>query len=458
MSVLTIGPNNSRSIVLGSSICPTTVNSNLTVNNNLIVNSNICCQFPSFNSLRIGTGNWSQIGADITGSSGDTAGTSCAISSDGTIIAYGSPGYSPSGKVSIYKYINSVWTKLGTDISGISSENAGKSCAISSDGTIVCIGSPNWSTNIGRVRIYKYNGSIWQQLGLDISGNSSESSGYSCALSSDGTIVSIGSYSYSSSNSNTGRVRLYKYNGSTWQQLGLDISGNFVFEYLGYSCALSSDGTIVSIGSSNYSSSISQVGRVRLYKYNGSTWQQLGLDISGNFASENSGYSCALSSDGTIVSIGSPNWTTNIGRVRIYNLLGNTNITSNNFSTVNASFNNVSIASGLSVNGQVNATSFNSTSDYRLKENITYFSNDLNNYNFKNLKPCKYNFKNSSTTKLGFIAHEVQEIIPESVIGEKDGNIQTIDYSALTTVSILELQKLNKRVETLENILKINNL
>jgi hypothetical protein len=65
------------------------------------------------------------------------------------------------------------------------------------------------------------------------------------------------------------------------------------------------------------------------------------------------------------------------------------------------------------------ATSFNTSSDYRLKENV--------NYNFdattrlKQLKPARFNFISDENTIVdGFIAHEVQNIIPEAITGEKD--------------------------------------
>ena len=170
-------------------------------------------------------------------------------------------------------------------------------------------------------------------MGLDISGNqANEYSGYSVSLSADGTIVAIGSAYYNVTSTDEGRVRVYKYNNGTssWGQLGLDISGNQTNENSGSRVRLSADGTIVAIGSSNYdknggpANNNTDEGRVRVYKYNGTTWGQLGLDISGNQRSENSGNSVSLSADGTIVSIGSTGYDVteknNVGRTRIYKL------------------------------------------------------------------------------------------------------------------------------------------
>jgi hypothetical protein len=112
----------------------------------------------------------------------------------------------------------------------------------------------------------------------------------------------------------------------------------------------------------------------------------------------------------------------------------------------------------LVVFGRVTATTFNSTSDYRLKENIEYnVSLDITR-----LKPCYYNFVNDKEPKIGFIAHEVQEIIPEAVIGVKDCVDhdlivpQRIDYNVITAASIHTIQHLIKIIADLEN--RIENI
>jgi hypothetical protein len=62
---------------------------------------------------------------------------------------------------------------------------------------------------------------------------------------------------------------------------------------------------------------------------------------------------------------------------------------------------------------------FNDTSDYRLKENVDYDWNALTLVS--QLKPARFNFiKAPGKTKQGFLAHEVMDIVPGSVTGEKD--------------------------------------
>ena len=112
----------------------------------------------------------------------------------------------------------------------------------------------------------------------------------------------------------------------------------------------------------------------------------------------------------------------------------------------------------------VNASSvsYNTTSDYRLKENIAPMTGALEKV--AQLKPVTYTWKVNGSAGQGFIAHELQEVIPDAVTGEKDavnqdGTIkpQGVDTSYLVatlTAAIQEqqaiIESLTARIETLE--------
>jgi hypothetical protein len=122
--------------------------------------------------------------------------------------------------------------------------------------------------------------------------------------------------------------------------------------------------------------------------------------------------------------------------------------------------NNATQAGSITSNG-TSTTSYNTSSDYRLKENV--------NYNFdattrlKQLKPARFNFIGDiNKTVDGFIAHEVQEIIPEAIHGTKDqidseGKpvYQGIDQSKLTPILTKALQEAIAKIEILENRLTV---
>ena len=114
------------------------------------------------------------------------------------------------------------------------------------------------------------------------------------------------------------------------------------------------------------------------------------------------------------------------------------------------------------INTSGSGTSYVTTSDYRLKENVTPMTGALDK--IAQLKPVTYTWKIDGSDGQGFIAHELQAIVPDAVVGEKDavdkdGNIkpQGIDTSFLVatlTAAIQEQQTiindLKARVETLE--------
>jgi hypothetical protein len=96
------------------------------------------------------------------------------------------------------------------------------------------------------------------------------------------------------------------------------------------------------------------------------------------------------------------------------------------------------------------ATSFNTSSDYRLKENEVEISDGITR--FKQLKPYRFNFKsNAGQTLDGFFAHEVQEVVPNAVSGTKDGvEMQGIDQSKLVPLLSAALKEAIAKIETLE--------
>ena len=122
-----------------------------------------------------------------------------------------------------------------------------------------------------------------------------------------------------------------------------------------------------------------------------------------------------------------------------------------------------SLCGNISIDTSANTVSFNTSSDYRLKENVDYDFTALDRV--AQLKPARFNFiSDANTTVDGFLAHEVQDIVPEAIFGEKDavddeGNpeYQGIDQSKLVpllTKAIQEQQAiiddLKSRIETLE--------
>jgi len=105
---------------------------------------------------------------------------------------------------------------------------------------------------------------------------------------------------------------------------------------------------------------------------------------------------------------------------------------------------------------QSSSTSFNTSSDYRLKENVSYDFDATTR--LKQLKPARFNFiADADKTVDGFLAHEVSSVVPEAIHGTKDavdadGNpdYQGIDQSKLVPLLVKTIQELEARITTLE--------
>ena len=97
-------------------------------------------------------------------------------------------------------------------------------------------------------------------------------------------------------------------------------------------------------------------------------------------------------------------------------------------------------------------TQFNTSSDYRRKENVVSLTDGISK--LKQLKPYRFNFKdNPSVTVDGFLAHEAQEIVPHTVTGTKDqvSTSKDVESGIATTVGepIYQQMDLSKLVPLL---------
>ena len=97
-------------------------------------------------------------------------------------------------------------------------------------------------------------------------------------------------------------------------------------------------------------------------------------------------------------------------------------------------------------------TLYNSISDYRLKDNISPMTGALDTVNL--LKPVTYTWKDSNKPGQGFIADQLQSVMPDAVVGKKDavdekGNplYQAIDTSVLVATLVSAIQELNNKFD-----------
>ena len=277
-----------------------------------------------------------QLGTSIYGeNSNDRSGISVELSSNGSILAigarYNDGNGSNSGHVRVYKYSNSSWTQLGSDIDGeTSNDNSGYAISLNSDGTKLAVGAYGNDGNgnrSGHVRVYEYSNSSWTQLGSDIDGETADDlSGVSVELSDNGQIVAIGAFYNDGNGTNSGQVRVYKDVSGLWTQIGTDIDGSSIGEEAGTSISLSGDGFTLAIGAPRNSENASSAGEVRIYSFDGYNWIKKGQDLNGDAAGDYFGISVSLSNSGSILAVGAygnDDSGTDAGQVKIFEFNAN---------------------------------------------------------------------------------------------------------------------------------------
>jgi hypothetical protein len=95
------------------------------------------------------------------------------------------------------------------------------------------------------------------------------------------------------------------------------------------------------------------------------------------------------------------------------------------------------------------ATSYNTSSDYRLKEDLQDFEGlDM----ISNIPVYDFKWKADESRSYGVMAHELEEVLPQAVNGKKDAEeMQSVDYSKIVPLLVKSIQELKKEIEILKN-------
>ena len=121
----------------------------------------------------------------------------------------------------------------------------------------------------------------------------------------------------------------------------------------------------------------------------------------------------------------------------------------NSYSAAAVNFLNISGTSVGYIIANASATAYVTTSDYRLKQDLKQYNGlDLVN----SIKTYDYEWKIDNSRAFGVMAHELKEIIPYAVYGEKDGKeMQGVDYSKIVPILVKAIQELSAEIEELKN-------
>ena len=271
---------------------------------------------------------WSEITTALTPSDAegdDTFSTSCSLSEDGNVLAVGSPTWdggagNDQGAVYIFDKNGTSWTERTTALTPSDAgaiDRFGISCALSSDGTVLAVGAYLWDGGAGNdqgaVYIFDWNGSSWTERTTALTPSDASANvrfGTSCSLSSDGTVLAVGApYWDGTDDNNQGAVYVFDWNGSSWTErttalTATDAGQNRLF---GYSCSLSSNGNILAVGSPRNTGTN---GVMYIFDWSEGSWSERTNNLvpsdagAGDFFSG----SCSLSADGTVLAVGAPYW------------------------------------------------------------------------------------------------------------------------------------------------------
>ena len=238
---------------------------------------------------------WVQIGADINGEAfGDQAGLRLALDKDRLAVGarLNDANGQSSGHVRVFQYNSSTatWEQLGADIEGQEGEWLGESVALAGD--IVAVGADlnrEQGPNRGKVQVFRYTQGLWLQIDTDIVGDAdNDALGWSLDLSADGLTIVVGVQGAK-------HARVFKFQGSSWQQLGAKISSDSAFkDRFGFSTSLSEDGRFFAVGAPDGGEGR---GLVRVFQYDAmqNTWIQTGIDLKGEQVLDQFGWSISLS-------------------------------------------------------------------------------------------------------------------------------------------------------------------
>jgi len=259
----------------------------------------------------------------------DNFGTDVAISKDGSVIAVGAPlwdatGASDAGAVYVYVKPSGGWTTTSSEDAKLTRSSPysvtylGSGVAISDNGNTIVASAYMDPTDsgLGGAYVYQKPGSGWTSAtetaaltGSDVIG--SDRLGYGLAISGDGTVIALGAPYADEPDSNCGAVYVYDRSGSTWSSttethkvVRANPTGN---HYLGWSCALNEDGTILVAGRPGVNTSR---GFLSVFEDSGGTWSESKVLVlnSGFAANQELGDDVAISRDGSLIIAGVPGY------------------------------------------------------------------------------------------------------------------------------------------------------
>jgi hypothetical protein len=247
----------------------------------------------------------------LANSSNSYYGRKVAISNSGDVIHVGSyTASSNQGRVLSYYYNNGTWNPMGWSSAGnvsLKGTTSGEwyGYALEARTNVAIVGAPEGgiSGNAGYVEVREFASSAWGTKGSRINGPSPDCRfGSSVEISKDGNRFIAGGYLYNGGGTERGYAACYEWDGAAWQMLGAPFIGENDGDKLGFGTCINNDGDLVAVASHTSDSAGVEAGLVRVYHWDGTSWNQVGNTLFGDNAGDKFGYTTVM--DGNILAVG----------------------------------------------------------------------------------------------------------------------------------------------------------
>jgi FG-GAP repeat len=269
----------------------------------------------------------------------DGLGQSTAISSDGNVAVAGSPGHGANGAAYIFTNNGQGFSQSAelTPPSTDSGDDFGASAAISGDGQTVVVGADDANSNDGAAFVFTDQSGTWTQL-AELTDPGASGLGTSVSISADASTIVVGA---PFSNGQAGAAFVFTKSGSTYTE-AQELTGPALttaitrvapnarkpapaptsVDLLGWDVAASSDGSTIVLGAPVANN---QAGFADVFTKSGTTWTQTAHLVGNNTAaSDNFGFTVAVSGSGATVAIGSPSSNAGDGSAYVFTQAGGT--------------------------------------------------------------------------------------------------------------------------------------
>lgn len=246
------------------------------------------------------------------GAASDGFGFSVAMS--GNVAVVGAPfdnvSFTDDGSVYVFRFSSSTWSQEQKLVGSGSANNRFFGTRVAIDGNVIVASSTFNGAVIGKVDVFRYNGSTWASDGQLVATGVVGSDLYGTSVSVSGNVAIVGAPNDDDAGTNAGAVYVFRYNGSSWvEEVKLTSCDPNASALYGTSVSVSGDQIVV--GSPGTSVNGASSGAAFSYRYDSSTWNPV-AELFPSDGANSDEFGRSVSIDRGYAAVGAPNNTIGI--------------------------------------------------------------------------------------------------------------------------------------------------